>query len=73
MIANKIIPKLSKAIEKYGVEIDFAYRTFRWDNEAQAKAHVHCVIVGFHVRGEELTQSSQSARRVVLRSLTLRP
>ena len=32
-----------------GVEIDFAWRTFRWDSEAHEKAHVHCVIVGFHV------------------------
>ncbi len=23
------------------------YRTFRWDSEATAKAHVHCVIIGF--------------------------
>ena len=29
-----------------GVHIDFAHRTFRWDNEASLKAHVHCVIVG---------------------------
>jgi hypothetical protein len=30
-----------------GVHIDFAHRTFIWDNEASLKAHVHCVIVGF--------------------------
>lgn len=30
-----------------GMKIDFAHRTFRWDSEANAKAHVHCVIVGF--------------------------
>ncbi len=29
------------------VSIEFAYRTFRWDSEANSKAHVHCVIVGF--------------------------
>lgn len=27
--------------------IDFAYQTFVWDSEANAKAHVHCIIVGF--------------------------
>lgn len=27
--------------------INFAYRTFVWDSEATAKAHVHCVIIGF--------------------------
>lgn len=30
-----------------GLQINFAYRTFRWDSEASQKAHVHCVIVGF--------------------------
>lgn len=33
--------------ERFGVHIDFAYRTFRWDSEANLKAHVHCVIIGF--------------------------
>ena len=30
-----------------GIHINFAYRTFRWDSEADIKAHVHCVIIGF--------------------------
>ena len=46
-----------KPLFEKGVEIDFAWRTFRWDNEAQAKAHVHCVIIGFGVRGDKLSQS----------------
>ena len=29
------------------VSINFAWPTFRWDNEASEKAHVHCVIIGF--------------------------
>ena len=33
--------------ERFGVHIDFAHRTFRWDSEANIKAHVHCVIIGF--------------------------
>ncbi len=33
--------------ERFGIHIDFAYRTFRWDSESNQKAHVHCVIVGF--------------------------
>lgn len=32
---------------KSGIKINFAYRTFRWDSEANIKAHVHCVIIGF--------------------------
>lgn len=33
--------------ERFNIRIDFAYRTFRWDSEADIKAHVHCVIIGF--------------------------
>ena len=33
--------------EMFGIHIDFAYRTFKWSNEARGKAAVHCVIVGF--------------------------
>ena len=33
--------------DRFGIHIDFAHRTFRWDSEANLKAHVHCVIVGF--------------------------
>ncbi len=33
--------------EQYGMHFDFAYRTFQWDSEADIKAHVHCVIIGF--------------------------
>lgn len=33
--------------DRFNINIDFAYRTFRWDSEADIKAHVHCVIIGF--------------------------
>ena len=45
------VANLWKPLVAQGLEIDFAHRTFRWDNEAFDKAHVHCVIVGFHVSG----------------------
>jgi len=37
--------------DMFGIHIDFAYRTFKWTNEAKGKAAVHCVIVGFSVGG----------------------
>ncbi|MCR5050996.1 MAG: N-6 DNA methylase [Paludibacteraceae bacterium] len=46
--------------EQYGIHFDFAYRTFRWDSEADIKAHVHCVIIGFSVR------DNKSAKRIYL-------
>ena len=39
--------------DRFGIHIDFAHRTFRWDSEASLKAHVHCVIVGFSVNEKE--------------------
>ena len=45
--------------DRFGIHIDFAYRTFRWDSEADIKAHVHCVILGFSISGN-------SAKRLYL-------
>lgn len=49
------VAALWKPLFAQGLEIDFAHRTFRWDSEATEKAHVHCVIVGFHVKKETPT------------------
>lgn len=38
---------LWKGLSNLGITISFAYKTFRWDSEANIKAHVHCVIIGF--------------------------
>ena len=39
--------------EHLDVYINFAWPTFRWDNEASEKAHVHCVIIGFSHKERE--------------------
>ncbi|MGN0227140.1 MAG: DNA methyltransferase [Paludibacteraceae bacterium] len=52
--------------DRYGVHIDFAYRTFRWDSEADIKAHVHCVIIGFSISGN-------SAKRIYISDLQSLP
>lgn len=44
------VPALWKPLFEQGLQIDFAWRTFRWDSEAKIKAHVHCVIVGFSLQ-----------------------
>ena len=44
---GEAIQDLWDSLFKRGVQINFAYRTFRWDSEADIKAHVHCIIVGF--------------------------
>lgn len=53
--------------DRFGIHIDFAHRTFRWDSEASLKAHVHCVIVGFSVAskvGPRLLFTSDRAQEV---------
>ena len=40
-------PILWKPLFDEGLNINFAYSPFKWDNKAENKAHVHCVIVGF--------------------------
>ena len=49
--------------EEYGIHFDFAYRTFRWDSEADIKAHVHCVIIGF---SSSISPESNSGKRIYL-------
>ena len=44
---EQVAPLWGPLLIKYHVEIQFAYRTFRWDSEATIRAHVHCVIIGF--------------------------
>jgi hypothetical protein len=34
-------------ITHFGVKINFAHRTFKWNNESKGNAAVHCVIIGF--------------------------
>lgn len=41
------VEPLWKPLFDDGIHIDFAHKTFMWNNEAADQAHVHCVIVGF--------------------------
>ena len=52
--------------ERFGVHIDFAHRTFRWDSEASIKAHVHCVIVGFSTAENNTLKKLYSTERMQL-------
>ena len=54
---------------KQKIQIDFAYRTFRWDSEANIKAHVHCVIIGFSYNDKNLqvdTSNSKLKKKIFL-------
>lgn len=43
---EQVAPIWKPLLEKFGLHIIFAHRTFRWDSEANNKAHVYCVIIG---------------------------
>lgn len=46
---EQVFPIWDTLIGRFGVSIDFAWRTFVWNSEATDQAHVHCVIIGFSV------------------------
>lgn len=53
--------------DRFRIHIDFAHRTFRWDSEANLKAHVHCVIIGFsivHNRGKKKLYNAERLQMV---------
>ncbi len=44
---ESVAPLWNILFNDYGIKINFAHQTFRWNNEARGKAAVFCVIVGF--------------------------
>ena len=58
---------LWKPLFANNVQLNFAYRTFKWDSESNSKAHVHCVIIGFSCypkMGEKVIYQNDEAKRV---------
>lgn len=47
VIQGEHVGTLWKPLFEKGCNIVFAYRTFKWNNEATQSAAVHCVIIGF--------------------------
>jgi len=47
------------------VTIDFAYRTFKWHNEASGNAAVHCVIIGFSHAPCTLPDNPSSKNKII--------
>ncbi len=60
---EQVAPLWRPLFERYGLVIDFAWRTFRWDSEASEKAHVHCVIVGFHAGGRPAALNTEETEK----------
>lgn len=47
---EQVAPLWGTLFERYGIHIDYAYRTFNWNSNMPEQAHVHCVIIGFSNR-----------------------
>ncbi len=58
------VPILWESLMEEGLIINFAYKSFIWDSEANLKAHVHCVIIGFSYEDikNKLIYSDQSCK-----------
>ena len=56
--------------EMFDIHIDFAYRTFKWGNEAKGKAAVHCVIIGFSTAGDREKIIYDGAERVIAKNIS---
>ena len=67
---EQVAPIWRTLLEKFNIQIDYAYRTFRWDSESNLKAHVHCVIVGFSVEKPN-NNSRKKTKRIYLKDHTI--
>lgn len=52
------------------IKINFAYRTFVWNNEAKNQAHVHVVIIGFSYQDEEEKKIFDTTRIIKTSNIT---
>lgn len=62
--------------DRFGIHIDFAHQTFKWNSEAKDKAAVHCVIIGFSCvesKGEKLLFNGENIELVDKLNPYLRP
>ena len=59
--------------ERFGIHIDFAYRTFRWDSESEQKAHVHCAIIGFSSDKSEKSKRIFTADEQTIEAKNINP
>ena len=67
LVQGESVSLLTPVRLDFGSQIDFAWRTFAWDSEAEEVAHVHVVIVGFSKCGtpEKLLFDERGERHVV--------
>jgi hypothetical protein len=60
---------LWKPLMGRGIVIDFAYRTFKWWNEAKGKAAVHCVIIGFSINQDRAKVMYEGKKKIAVNNI----
>lgn len=60
------VANLWRGLQQQGIEIEFAYRSFRWNNEAIDKAAVYCVIIGMQAQSTTASASGNKAAKAKL-------
>lgn len=50
------VPALWAPLFDKGITINFGHQSFQWESEARDKAHVHCVIIGFSLKSNNVTK-----------------
>ena len=60
-------------IERYFIEIIYAYTTFIWNSEANDKAKVHCIIVGFAKKGIQDEKILYNSSRIYKKCKNINP
>lgn len=60
---------LWRELIKQQIVINFAHKTFQWDSEANIKAHVHCVIIGFSYVDEPNKYIFENDRKTVAKNI----
>ena len=60
------VANLWRGLLQQGIEIEFAYRSFRWNNEAMDKAAVYCVIIGMQAQSTTASASGNKAAKAKL-------
>lgn len=58
-----------KPLFEKGIKIQFAYRTFIWESEAQQQARVHCVIVGFSLVNRKIKRIYDNERSKIVKNI----
>ncbi len=60
---------LWKPLIKLGITINFAHQTFIWNSEANIKAAVHCVIIGFSLVNNTVKRLYSSDRLIFVENI----